>query len=64
MSDIPLSFLPLIAAVLIFGGLAKGTMGFGLIVTTVPFLSMMMPPKDAMAWMAIPILLLNLYALF
>lgn len=63
MSDIPVFYLPFIAAVLIFGGMAKGTLGFGLIVTTVPFLSMVMPPKDAMAWMTIPIFLLNIYAL-
>lgn len=64
MSEIPWALLPFVAAVIVFGGLAKGTLGFGLIVTTVPFLSLAMPPKDAMAWMAIPILLLNLWAVF
>lgn len=63
MADIPLALIPFMVAVLVFGGFAKGTLGFGVIVTTVPFLSMVMPPKDAMAWMAIPIFLLNLYAL-
>ncbi len=63
MADFPLALVPFMVAVLVFGGFAKGTLGFGLIITTVPFLSMVMPPKDAMAWMAIPILLLNLYTI-
>ena len=63
MTNLPAVLFPFIFAVLVFGGFAKGAIGFGLIVTTVPFLSMVMPPKDAMAWMAIPILLLNVYAL-
>ena len=63
MFEIPPASIPYIVLVLLFGGFAKGTIGFGLIVTTVPFLSMMMPPKYAMAWMAIPIFLLNVYAI-
>jgi uncharacterized membrane protein YfcA len=63
VTDLSFIFFPFIFLVLVFGGFAKGAIGFGLIVTTVPFLSMVMPPKDAMAWMAIPILLLNVYAL-
>ena len=63
MTEIPVILMIFLFIVMVFGGFAKGTMGFGLIVSTVPFLSVVIPPKDAMAWMAVPILLLNIYAL-
>lgn len=63
MPELSPALVLFLTAVLLFGGFAKGTIGFGLIVTTVPFLSMVMPPSAAMAWMAIPIFLLNLYAI-
>lgn len=63
MTEIPAALAVFLFIVMVFGGFAKGTMGFGLIVSTVPFLSIVIPPKDAMAWMAVPILILNIYAL-
>jgi hypothetical protein len=64
MPELSPSIIAFLFTVMIFGGFSKGAIGFGLIVSTVPFLSIIMPPKDAMAWMAIPILILNLYALY
>ena len=63
MPEISPTLVLFLTVVLFFGGFAKGMIGFGLIVATVPFLSMVMPPSAAMAWMAIPMFLLNLYAI-
>lgn len=63
MPELSPSIIAFLSTVMIFGGFSKGTIGFGLIMTTVPFLSLVIPPKDAMAWMATPILILNIYAL-
>jgi len=64
MIEFPVILAVFLFIVMLFGGFAKGTMGVGLIISTVPFLSVLIPPKDAMAWMAVPILFLNIYALF
>ncbi len=64
MPELSSPIIAFLFTVMLFGGFSKGAIGFGLIVSTVPFLSIIMPPKDAMAGMAIPILILNLYALY
>ena len=56
-----LAMLAMVAGAFVLGGLVKGTLGIGLPLVAVPLLSLSLPPTQAMAMMAVPVLASNLW---
>ena len=56
-----LSMLAMMVGAFVLGGLVKGTLGIGLPLVAVPLLSLGLPPAQAMAMMAVPVLVSNLW---
>ena len=55
-AELSLALLAYIAVVFIAGGLVKGVAGFGLPLTTVPLLALVVPLPTAVAWTLIPLM--------
>src|SRR4051812_7308422 len=52
------------ALCVLLGGLTKGIIGLGMPLVSVPLLSYVMPVREAVALMAMPMLLTNTYQMF
>lgn len=64
LDTIPVETLLLIALAFFGGGLSKGIVGIGLPLVSLPFLAVMLPPLQAIAMLAIPIISTNIFQIF
>ena len=56
-----ISVLAWCALAMLCGGLIKGALGVGTPLLTVPMLAMVLPPQQAVAIMAMPVIVANLW---
>ena len=57
LPDVSLLLILYVAAVLMVGGLVKGISGFGLPLTTIPLLALVIPVPTAISWTLLPLLI-------
>jgi len=64
LETIPVETFVLIALAFFGGGLSKGIVGIGLPLVSLPFLAVLMPPLQAIAMLAIPVISTNIFQVF
>lgn len=64
LDTIPAETPFLIALAFFGGGLSKGLVGIGLPLVSLPFLAVLMPPLQAIAMLAIPVISTNIFQVF
>jgi uncharacterized membrane protein YfcA len=60
LTDLPLFWVTILAAILFAAGMTKGVIGIGLPIVAVPLLSLIVPLPTAVGMVAIPLILTNL----
>jgi uncharacterized protein len=64
LETIPAETLLLIALAFFGGGLSKGLVGIGLPLVSLPFLAILLPPLQAIAMLAVPVIATNFFQVF
>lgn len=64
LETVPAETLLLIALAFFGGGLSKGLVGIGLPLVSLPFLAILLPPLQAIAMLAIPVIATNFFQVF
>lgn len=64
LDAIPAQTLLLIALAFFGGGLSKGLVGIGLPLVSLPFLAILLPPLEAIAMLAVPVIATNFFQVF